>query len=93
MLSQSDIAPSALAGTALLSQVVKFKDRFYHNAGAHYDLALPGTFRLVPEVSKLRALERDYRDMRVMFFSEQPAWDSIISTLRGLEAQINNPEG
>ena len=76
-----------------VKHVVEFKDRFYHSAAAHYELAKPGTFRLIPEEAKLRALDRDYREMQVMFFSHPPAWEVVVSTLSSLEKRINGLEG
>jgi hypothetical protein len=38
------------------------------------------------------AVEKDYKDMREMFFGEPLSWDTIISRLRKLESQINDPE-
>ena len=42
-------------------QVVRHKETFYPSAWARYDLAHPGTFRLVPPGARIAALERDYR--------------------------------
>jgi hypothetical protein len=90
MLAQSDVVGRALSDSMLLAKVVEFKNRFYHSAGARYDLAVPGTLRLIPDDAKLDELKRDYRDMSVMFFSEPPKWETIVSILRDLEARIND---
>jgi predicted nucleotidyltransferase component of viral defense system len=93
MLAESKFADGSLSDLELLRHVVEFKDRFYHSAAAHYELAKPGTFRLIPEEAKLRALDRDYREMQVMFFSHPPAWEVVVSTLSSLEERINGLEG
>ncbi|MCZ6803382.1 MAG: nucleotidyl transferase AbiEii/AbiGii toxin family protein [Proteobacteria bacterium] len=48
-LANSAIKQSALADTALLANVVEFKQRFYPRGWARYDLAKHGSFRLIPE--------------------------------------------
>jgi hypothetical protein len=73
----------------LLKAVVEFKERFYYSSWAHYDLAVPGSFRLSPPESQLPALERDYRAMRDMFFREPPPFEAILAGLAALELEIN----
>jgi hypothetical protein len=89
MLAHGPIRSEALSDLALLAQVVRHKEMFYPSGWAHYELARPGNFRLVPRAERLAALERDYRNMGVMIFGEPPAFDSIIETLAVLEQQIN----
>ena len=47
MLAQGPIRADALADRDLLTQVVRHKETFYPSAWARYDLARPGSFRLV----------------------------------------------
>jgi hypothetical protein len=89
MLAQGTIRSEALADTALLAQVVRHKEMFYPSGWAHYDLARPGSLRLVPAAERLAALERDYRNMEVMIFGEPPAFNKIMETLAALEREIN----
>ena len=89
MLSQGPIRAEALADMELLAQVVRHKETFYPSAWARYDLARPGTFRLVPPETRMAALERDYRNMATMIFGELPTFDSIMATLTMLEQEIN----
>src|SRR5579862_4491890 len=66
-LAVSPVRASALAQTGLLQDVVIFKQRFYPSAWARYDLAVPGTFKLLSaKPSQLADLERDYQEMQVM---------------------------
>ncbi len=48
-MAQSPLKAQALADPGLLASVVKFKQRFYPRGWARYDLAKPGTLKLVPE--------------------------------------------
>jgi hypothetical protein len=74
---------------ALRERVVTWKSRFFARSWARYDLAVPGTFRLVPPAARLAELERDYQEMRDMFLEEPATFDTILKTLRGLEKRIN----
>ena len=75
--------------TGTSNQVVSHKETFYPSAWARYDLARPGSFRLVPVENRVAALERDYRNMSVMIFGDAPKFDWIMETLRALEQEIN----
>jgi hypothetical protein len=72
MLAEGPIRTEALADQDLLAQVVKHKETFYAAAWARYELAKPGTLRLLPSEARISALERDYRNMGVMIFGEPP---------------------
>ena len=88
-LAGSPIKKAALADPALLNAVVEFKQRFYYSSWAHYELAVPGSFRLIPTERQLTALERDYREMRDMFYREPPEFAEVIRVLKALEDEIN----
>ena len=89
MLAQGPIRSEALSDLALLAQVVRHKETFYSSGWAHYELARPGSLRLVPREERLPALERDYRNMGVMIFGEPPAFNRIMEELAALEHEIN----
>ena len=64
---------------------------FYPCNWARYDLAVPGSFKLLPaQQSQIAELERDYRGMQVMLFGNVPAFSAILIQLRQLEGQINS---
>lgn len=90
-LSQSRFRDLALARPELLSDVVAFKERFYPSTWARYDLARPGTFRLIPgEQAQRVELAEDYEAMRPMLFGDPPAFQTILQDLAELEAAINS---
>jgi hypothetical protein len=91
-LANSPIKTSALSDLGLLKDVVQFKERFYYSSWARYDLAQPGTFRLVPPPSQTSALARDYRAMHDMFNREPPEFGVIMEGLATLESEINDLE-
>lgn len=88
-MAASSVKNSAIADQGLLADVVAFKQRFYPRAWARYDLAAPGSLRLVPQGEALAAVAVDYRAMSNMIFGEIPPWDDIMSALQRLEEEIN----
>jgi hypothetical protein len=89
-LAVSRVRAIALADSKLLVDVVAFKQRFYPSAWARYDLAVRGSFKLLPPAqAQIKALEQDYEDMQVMLFGAPPEFRSIIEELKSLEAEIN----
>jgi hypothetical protein len=90
-LALSPVRKEALSALPLLAEVVQFKQRFYPSQWARYDLAQPGTFRLLPVSDAHRsALELDYEQMQVMLFGDRPQFPSILNGLEELEAEINS---
>jgi hypothetical protein len=90
-LAVSPVRGPAFAQSSLLQDVVVFKRRFYPSAWARYDLAAPGTFKLLPTAqSQLADLERDYQEMQVMLFGKAPDFGALLDELRKLEADINS---
>ncbi len=91
-MAASPVKDAALADTDLLADVVAFKQRFYPRHWARYDLAVPGTLRLLPGEHALKALEADYRAMANMIFGPTPRFAEIVAQLRALEDEINEPD-
>ncbi len=91
-LAVSRVRAVALADPKLRADVVAFEQRFYPSAWARYDLAVPGSFRLLPAAqAQTEALDQDYADMEVMLFGTPPEFRSIIAELKSLEEEINAP--
>jgi hypothetical protein len=90
MMAEREIRDEALADKGLLAQVVKHKETFYPSGWARYDLAQPGSLRLVPPENRLNALEEDYKKMGVMIFDKQPPLGWVLERLNALERDINS---
>ena len=88
-MAAAPVKDAALANLDLLVAVVAFKQRFYPRSWARYDLAVPGSLRLVPEAHELAAVEADYRAMTNMIFGAVPAFGDIVASLRALEDEVN----
>ena len=89
-LAESAIKNRALEKLDLLQSVVLFKDKFFPRGWARYDLAVPGTLRLVPPEFRLAELKRDYDAMQVMIYGQVPDFSEILEILSDLERQINH---
>lgn len=70
-------------------RVVAWKNRFFPRSWARYDLARPGTFRLVPPVGRIAELQADYAAMRDMYTTNPLPFNELLSTLAELEKIIN----
>lgn len=88
-IAASDVADRALADTELRKRVVEHKSIYFRSASANYDLAVPGSFRLIPDASRLAELQKDHDSMAQMFFTPPPPLSEILETLRVLETKIN----
>jgi len=89
-LTVSSVKDRALQNLGLLESVVVFKDKFFPRGWAHYDLAVPGTFRLVPPDYRIGELKKDYDAMQVMIYGQVPDFSEILEILSDLEWQINH---
>ncbi len=80
---------NALAKDKLRERVVEWKSRFFARSWARYDLARPGTFRLVPPSSRITELQKDYVSMREMYLVDPMSFSGVIEILSELEKKIN----
>ncbi len=88
-MAGAPIKDTALADMQLLANVVEFKQRFYPRGWARYELAKPGSLRLVPEGHVLATVEADYRAMANMIFGDMPGFDEVMAVLQTLQDEIN----
>ena len=89
-MSRSLVKAEAFKDIDLLNKVVEFKQHFYPCGWAKYELAKPGTIRLLPPLHVEKVLRNDYEVMRIMVFGEYPSFDDILKELRSLEGEINS---
>ena len=73
----------------LCKRVVEWKSRVFARRWARYDLAMPGTFRLLPTDQRLAALARDYAQMRAMFIAAPPGFEVVMARLAEAERTLN----
>jgi hypothetical protein len=82
-------ATAMLADHALRARVVEWKSRVFARQWARYDLAVPGTYRLLPAEARLAALARDYAQMRAMFIASPPEFELVVGRLAEAERMLN----
>ena len=88
-IATTEIGSRAIADTDLLEKVARFKNTFFYSSRARYDLAKPGTIRLMFPEYRYSAIERDYEQMQPMLFGDVPSFSTICERLATLEATIN----
>jgi hypothetical protein len=88
-MANSEIKKTALADLALLKSVVESKEQFYPRNWARYDLAKPGTIRLMPPEHLIQTLRKDYKEMQVMIYGKRDSFDIILDQIQTLENEIN----
>lgn len=88
-LLEHSSAAAMLADHVLCARVVEWKSRVFARQWARYDLARPGTFRLLPADDRLAALARDYAQMRAMFLTAPPVFDAVLAQLADAERTLN----
>ena len=80
----------AVKDLELLAKVVHHKRHYFQSAWANYDVAKPGSLRLVPPRHRLAALRADYQQMQEMFTEAPPAFDDLLRQLQIIEDTINH---
>ena len=88
-MDRSEVKASAYKDKDLLERVVAFKARFYPAGNAHYEIAKPGTMRLMPPEDCMKQLRDDYEHMRNMIYGFRPEFDEIMACIQRLEHEIN----
>ena len=88
-IGNSQIKKSAFCNIDLLKRVTDFKMKFYPRKWAHYELAVPGTLRLIPPEYRFAELRKDYIGMANMMFGDYPDFDSLMLFIGELEKEIN----
>jgi len=90
-LYDHEVGMRAVKDVDLLLKVAQHKGAFFPAAWARYDLAKPGSLKLLPPPSRLSELERDFERMREMIFGDVPTFQLILSKLKEIETSINGP--
>ena len=85
----SSIYGKAIQNIDLLIKVAEHKALFFKDSKARYDLAKPGSLRLMPQDEHIIQLNEDYRQMQEMFFEDPPPFESILEKLKTAEEEIN----
>ncbi|MBL4810670.1 MAG: nucleotidyl transferase AbiEii/AbiGii toxin family protein [Phycisphaerales bacterium] len=90
-LANNELGREAILDTELLASVVEHKKVFYKRTASKYELAVPGTLRVLPSKELAGVLRPEYEQMtEIMIFGDTPKFDVVVDALIGLEAEIND---
>lgn len=89
MITETDIAKSALSDTDLLDDVRAHNTLAFRQAWKKLEEAVPGSLRLLPQEEPRRIIEQDYADMQGMLFGSPPDFSWIMERLEYAESMIN----
>jgi Nucleotidyl transferase AbiEii toxin, Type IV TA system len=89
MIYNSEIGKQAINNDELRAKVHQHKLDFFKTAWKRFDLAVPGTIRIVPYDDLLKSLERDYQSMQGMMLGTAPNFDELVDVLKQLEPLLN----
>ncbi|MBQ7917435.1 MAG: nucleotidyl transferase AbiEii/AbiGii toxin family protein [Clostridia bacterium] len=81
---------SALRERELLNKVVEFKNKFYRDNWAKYEDCLKYELKLVPPLFRTKEIEKDYNQMKDMFYGDVPTFEEILTQLKIVENLIND---
>ena len=65
--------------------MIRFKQIYFAAPWAHYETALPGTLRIVPNDGLAKVLREDYAHMKEMFPAGAFSFDEVLQRLGSLE--------
>jgi predicted nucleotidyltransferase component of viral defense system len=88
-LLNSEIKEKALLQKALLERVANHKSIYFASSWANYGTAKKETLKLLPSTRISKELERDYAQMKAMFFREIPGWELMLKTIEQFEKEFN----
>lgn len=89
MITETDVARSALSDTDLLDDVRAHNTLAFRQAWKKLEEAVPGSLRLLPQAEPHRIIEQDYADMQGMLFGSPPDFSWIMEQLEYAESMIN----
>jgi len=91
LLAQHELGQLAIANTELLASVVAHKKVFYKRTASKYELAVPGTLRILPSKELAEVLRPEYEEMaEIMIFGDAPDFDVVVESLLELQDSINS---
>lgn len=84
---RADIGTHAMADLTMARDCMRHESMFFRRPST--ETALPGRFTLTPPAPMRDLLQQDYQAMAVMIFGEVPSFDTIMTSIGMLEAEVN----
>jgi hypothetical protein len=91
-LLEAGVGNEALAGMDIFKRVAAHRAVFFPKRQEVRDSLKPGGLRLVPTQEQLPAWQRDYTEMRDMFFGPAPSFDKILARVGEFARLVNGSE-
>lgn len=88
-LVQSSVGNEAMRDRALAHDCVRHARMFFNRPDLDLATAVPGSFALVPAPVMGDVLRRDYASMSGMVFGPVPEFETVLESIRMLEARLN----
>jgi hypothetical protein len=89
-LTTQGVAERAVADHSLFDRVAEHREVFFRLSWVDYATIRPGSLRLLPPDSHLKAWRRDFDEMRgPMFFGEVPTFDEVLRVVGTFEKTFN----
>lgn len=89
VITPTQTGRSALFNVGLLDEVRRHNCIAFPQKSKRFDLAVPGSVRLVPQPELSLEIERDYRAMQDMILGGAPSFDWLREQLESAEVAIN----
>ena len=84
------VAKAAIEDTGLFERIAAHRRIFFRYGWMDYETLSKGRLRLIPQEDHLEYWQKDYAAMQTeMFYSEPPAFDVILKTVRDFEREFN----
>ncbi len=88
-MAQHDSGQNAMNDLKMLDEVAKHKNCYFYSKWAKYSEAKVGTLHLYPPQHRIAELEKDFKEMKEMFFKNPPSFDNLLSEIKKIEHKIN----
>ena len=89
MITATETGRSALSDIGLLDTVREHNLIAFRQAWKRFEIAEPGSLRLVPQDTLRAAIERDYKAMDGMILGESPSFGWVMEQIQYAEGTIN----
>lgn len=92
-LLQSDTGEKACGRQELAIDCSEHAQIFFNSAALDLKTAYAGTFSIVPSISMIKELKKDYDSMSGMIFGQVPVFDEVIEAISVFERKLNSGVG
>ncbi len=86
---RSDYFNGIIEKLGLFEEVRFFKNKYFRNNWSKLEECSLSTIRIIPTPMRMGELEKDYLNMKTMFFGQIPSFDEVIDSLVELETILH----